>query len=120
MMLLGHKRVSIEYFANNWKELTSYCSSRKTWPMAIAEADQLLDKALKRKNYHGKTTGERLVSAQHELSLNEEVWFSHKFTKKIIEEDIDVRKLKKRDIMRVLTGYRTALRDLGVLEKPHD
>lgn len=114
------KPMRVDYFTKSWAELTSYCSSRKTWPMAIAEADRLLAKALKKKNYKGKTTGERLVSAQHDLSLNEEVWFSHKFTQKILEDDVDVRKLKKKDILRVLAGFRAALRDLGALKKPDD
>ncbi len=121
MKLLRRKKtVKVAYFTKCWQELTSYCASRKTWPMAIAEADRLLDKALKQKKYKGKTTGERLVSAQHDLTLNEEVWFSHKFTQKLMEDDIDVRKLKKNDILRVLAGFRAALRDLGALEKPDD
>jgi hypothetical protein len=119
-MSLFKRRGNADYFNSSWKELTSYCSTRKTWPMAIAEADRLLGKALKRRNYKGKTIGERLVAAQHDLTLNEEVWFSHKFTQKIIEDDVDVRTLKKKDMVRVLAGYRAALRDLGFLEKPHD
>ncbi len=120
MRLIRGRGVKVDYFTNSWKELTTYCSSRKTWPMAIAEADRLLDKALKKKNYKGKTTGERLVAAQHELTLNEEVWFSHKYTQKIVEENTDVRTLKKKDIIRALAGFRTALRDLGALEAPND
>ncbi|HET8991877.1 MAG TPA: hypothetical protein VFN31_02480 [Candidatus Saccharimonadales bacterium] len=119
-LLKRRKKMKVDYFTKSWIELTSYCSKRKTWPMAIAEADRLLDKALKKKNYKGKTTGERLVSAQHDLTLNEEVWFSHKFTQKILEEDVDVRTLKKKDMLRVLAGFRAALRDLGALEKPDD
>lgn len=119
MKLLRRRRsLKVEYFTRNWQELTGYCSTRKTWPMAIAEADRLLDKALKRRNYKGKTTGERLVAAQHDLSLNEEIWFSHKFTQKILEENMDVRKLKKADMLRALAGFREALRDLGALERP--
>lgn len=114
------RRREIDYYSKSWKELTSFCSTRKTWPVAITEADRLLGKALKKRKYKGKTIGERLVSAQHDLTLNEEVWFSHKFTQKILEENVDVRTLKKKDMLRVLAGYRAALRDLGVLEKPHD
>lgn len=121
MRLLGLRHhVKVDKFTENWHSLTGYCSSRKTWPTAIAKADQLLDKALRDRNYKGKTTGERLVSAQHEITLNDAVWFSHKFTKKILEDGIDVRTLKKKDVVRVLAGFRSALRDLGALEKPHD
>lgn len=114
------KAIKVETFTKSWQELTSYCSTRKTWPMALTEADRLLDKALKKKNYKGKTTGERLVDAQHEITLNEEVWFSHKFAQKILEDGVDVRTLKKKDMLRVLAGFRAALRDLGALEKPDD
>jgi hypothetical protein len=120
MRLLRKKAMKVSSFTKSWQELTSYCGTRKTWPIAIAEADRLLDRALKKKNYKGKTTGERLVSAQHDLTLNEEVWFSHKFTQKILDDDVDVRTLKKKDIVRVLAGFRAALRDLGALEKPDD
>jgi hypothetical protein len=88
--------------------------------MAVVEADRLLDKVLKKKKYKGKTYGERLVSAQHELTLNEEVWFSHKFAQKLIEDNPDVRTLKKKDIIRALAGFRAALRDLGALSTKQD
>lgn len=97
-----------------WKELQKHCATRKTWPQAIIEADKLLDEALKQRHYKGKTTGERLVAAQHELSANEDVWFSHKYCDEIAEED--VRRLKKQDIIDALSGFRQALRDLGALD----
>ena len=69
------RRKSQKYFTKNWQDLTIYCKARKTWPVAITEADRLLNIALKQKKYKGKTLGERLVSAQHDLRLNEEIWF---------------------------------------------
>lgn len=108
------KTLSIESFTAEWKALQKHCSGRKTWPLAITEADKLLDKALKQKRYKGKTTGERLVAAQHELTGNGLVWFSHKFSNRVL--DIDVRKLKKKDVADALAGFRQALRDLGALE----
>jgi hypothetical protein len=120
MIRLYRRKPKVAYFTESWQDLQGYCSSRKTWPKAITEADKLLDKALKQRNFKGKTTGERLVSAQKQLSFNEAVWFSHKFSKKIIEDQIDVRKLKKKDVVMALAGFREALRDLGVLEKNND
>lgn len=108
------KRLNVEKFTTHWKELQKNCATRKTWPLAISEADALLDKALKQRRFKGKTAGERLVSAQHDLSSNDTVWFSHKFCQKI--KDIDVRKMKKSDVMGALAGFRQALRDLGALE----
>lgn len=104
-----------ENFSQDWLDLQQFCRTRKTWPQAIKEADQLLEKALKAKGYKGKTTGERLVAAQHELSANDTVWFAHKYSKRIDNED--VRKLKKQEVLMALNGFREALRDLGALER---
>lgn len=102
-------------FVERWQNLQSHCASRKTWPQAIAEADELLAEALKRAGYKGKNTGERLVAAQHDLSSNETVWLGHKLCKRLAQEEIDVRKLKKKDVLDSLAGFRQALRDLGAL-----
>jgi hypothetical protein len=101
-------------FTQRWKNLQHNCANRKTWPQAIIDADNLLDDALKKAHYKGKTTGERLVSAQHTLTSNDTVWFGHKLRKTILEQD--VRKIKKADVLEALAGFRQALRDLGALE----
>ena len=119
MRILRHK-LKQSYFDKQWQQLQSQCSSRKTWPVAITQADELLDKALKRRGFKGKSTGERLVSAQRELNFNEAVWYSHKYKNKLEEVKLDVRKLKKKDVAIVLAGFREALRDLGALAKHHD
>jgi len=101
-------------FTERWLALQSHCAARKNWPLAIIEADALLCEALKKSRYKGKTTGERLVAAQHVLSSNDTIWFGHKLSTRINDED--VRKLKKSDVFEALTGFRQALRDLGALE----
>ncbi|HWB39392.1 MAG TPA: hypothetical protein VG604_04130 [Candidatus Saccharimonadales bacterium] len=111
----GKKTLKADSFIGDWHDLQQFCRTRKTWPDAIKAGDALLEKALKSKGYKGKTTGERLVAAQHELTENETVWFAHKFASKI--DDEDVRKLKKNDVLKALSGFREALRDLGALER---
>src|SRR5665213_2296503 len=91
------KKLKHDRFTERWKALQRLCVSRKTWPQAIIEADNLLDEALKKAHFKGKTTGERLVSAQHTLTSNDTVWFGHKLRKTIASED--VRKLKKNDAL---------------------
>jgi hypothetical protein len=108
-------QLNVEAFTEQWQMLQKMCANRKTWPQAIIEADDLLDAALRKRRYKGKTTGERLVAAQHDLSGNDTVWFSHKYRKQM--DDIDVRTLKKKDVAAALTGFRQALRDLGALER---
>lgn len=108
------RKLNVAKFTERWKGLQRHCATRKTWPKAIIEADNLLDDALKKARFKGKTTGERLVSAQHTLTSNDTVWFGHKLRKSIVNQD--VRKLKKTDVLEALSGFRQALRDLGALE----
>lgn len=112
-MRIFKRKKKPEHYVKQWKELQKLCASRKTWPKALLEAESLLNEALKGKRFKGKTFGERLVAAQRELSDNEAVWFSHKLCGRVQSED--VRKLKKQDIINGLSGFRQALRDLGVL-----
>lgn len=109
------RKISVKRYTERWQALQKHCASRKTWPQAIVEADKLLDDALKGARFKGKTTGERLVAAQRTLSNNEGVWLGHKLRNRIVQEDVDVRKLKKQDVLEALNGFRQALRDLGAL-----
>lgn len=119
-MKLLHRRLRKTRFSKQWQELQTLCGSRKTWPEAVSKADKLLDKALKKRGFKGKTMGEKLVAAQKELNFNEAVWFSHKFSNKLNDGKVDVRKLKKKDVALALAGFREALRDLGALESRND
>jgi len=118
MRLLPFRRrrsMNVKHYTEQWKELQKLCASRKTWPQAIIEADDLVAHALKRAGYKGKNTGERLVSAQHDLTANDMIWLGHKLRNRLAQEDVDVRKLKKKDVLDALGGFRQALRDLGAL-----
>jgi hypothetical protein len=108
------RKLNVKDYTERWLALQRNCATRKTWPDALTEADILLDRALKQRRFKGKTLGERLVAAQHDLTSNDTVWFSHKFCNQMV--DMDVRKLKKEDVARALAGVRQALRDLGALE----
>jgi hypothetical protein len=108
------RHLNTVYFTDRWRDLQQYCKTRKTWPQAVIAADNLVDEALRRRLFKGKTMGERLVAAQHVLTANEAVWFGHKLRSKL--PDQDVRKLKKQDILEALAGFRQALKDLGALQ----
>lgn len=116
--LATHKRrkpLNVEYFGEKWKEAQKLCASKETWPLAVINADKILDEALKKSGYRGKTMGERLVAAQRNLNDNDSVWYGHKLRNKLVHES-DV-KLKEVDVRDALTGIRQALRDLGALKK---
>jgi hypothetical protein len=108
------RKLNIENYQKRWHEAQAFCARQDTWPLAIINADKLLDDALKRLRYKGKTMGERLVAAQHEIGDNDAVWFGHKLRNKLVHEDL--KKLKKKDVMEALLGFREALKDLGALK----
>jgi hypothetical protein len=93
--------------------LQKFCASKETWPLAIITADKLLDEALKKRGQKGKSMGERLVSAQRDLTDNDKVWYAHNLAKKLM--DNSGTRLRQAEVKRSLLGVRQALRDLGVL-----
>lgn len=114
------RRLKETYFVNKWKELQVFCKQKDTWSQALIEADRLLDEALKKRRFKGKSMGERLVDAQRKLSNNDGVWYGHNLCKKAID-DANL-KLKEADVKQALVGIRQALKDLGAFEngKPTD
>ena len=107
------RKLNPQDFLAKWKSLQALCREKITWPEALSEADMLLDKALKKRKYKGKSMGERLVSAQRIFTNNDAVWFAHNMCKKVLA-DPDVR-IREDDIKAALIGFRQALRDLGAL-----
>ncbi len=107
------KRLNQKYFVKEWRYLQAMCASKDTWPLAIINADKLLDNALKKRRFSGKTMGERLVSAQRKISNNDAVWFAHKLRNRLVhEQDVN---LREKDVKDALVGIRQALKDLGAL-----
>lgn len=108
------RTLNVEYFQMRWKELQKLCSDKKTWPLAVIDADKLLDEALKQNKIKGKTMGDRLVAVQRSLSNNDSVWYAHKLRNKLVHEDY--RGLKEQEVKDALVGFRQALKDLGALK----
>ena len=107
------KRLKPDHFTHKWSALQKRCSDKKEWSIALREADDLLDVALKKKRVKGRSMGERLVEAQNMFTDNDAVWYAHKLRKKIdTEADLT---LKKEEVQRALLAFRTALRDVGML-----
>lgn len=101
-------------FEADWQEVQRLCNKEDTWPLAVINGDKLVDEALKRHRFKGKTMGERLVKAQRHLSDNDGMWFGHKLRNKLVHEDFS--KLNKKAVLKALKGFRQALRDLGALK----
>jgi len=107
------KELNKPHYKKKWKELQTNCRSKKTWPMAVIEADALLDEVLKKKHFKGKTMGERLVSAQRSLTNNDGVWYGHKLRNQLVHEtDFP---LREKEVKHALIGFGQALKDLEAL-----
>jgi hypothetical protein len=107
------KALNQAYYQDQWQTLQKLCKDKSTWPLAVIDADKLLDDALKRRKYKGKTMGERLVSAQRDIKDNDGVWFGHKLRNRLVHEN-NV-KLTETDVKQALLGIRSGLKDLGAL-----
>jgi len=107
------RKLNQAYYQERWQKLQGQLKDKSTWALAVIDADKLLDDALKRSKYRGKTMGERLVAAQHAIKDNDDVWFGHKLRNRLVHES-DV-KLHERDVKDALLGIRAALKDLGAL-----
>ncbi|MBC7707908.1 hypothetical protein H7Y63_01660 [Polaromonas sp.] len=114
VMKFRPRKINTGYCAERWQTIQKHCADKKEWHMAIANADRLLDDVLKRRHYKGKTTGERLVSAQHDFTNNESLWFGHKLYNRIHDDGLV--KISKQDTLEALGGFRQALKDLGALQ----
>jgi hypothetical protein len=108
------RKLKVEHFEVRWKALQKLCSDKSTWPLAVIDADKLLDDALKKLKYKGKTMGERLVAAQRDMTDNDSVWYAHKLRNKLVHEDVAT--IKEVAVKDALKGVRQALRDLGALK----
>jgi hypothetical protein len=107
------RKINTDRFQEKWRDMQIQLADKSSWKQAVVDADKLLDEALKKKRFPGKTMGERLTKAQRILSDNENVWYGHKLRNKLETEP--EMKLKEADVKQALLGIRQALKDLGAL-----
>jgi hypothetical protein len=108
------KRLKHDKFYEKWKSIQKQCADKENWRQVIIEADDLLDKALKKKKIKGSSMGERMVAAQNLFVNNDSVWFGHKLRTKI-EADPE-RKITQDETKKALLGIGQGLKDLGALK----
>lgn len=107
------RKLNHDYFQKQWLELLARVKTPEGMLLAIVDADKLLDEALKKRGFRGKTMGGRLVAAQRSLSNNDSAWYAHKLRNRIVHES-SIR-LKKREAQSALAGFKQGLIDLGAL-----
>lgn len=113
IVIWRRRKLNNQVISERWKAIQRLCANKEEWPAAVIGADKLLDDVLKKRKMKGKTTGERLVAAQHIITNNEAVWFGHKLRNKIINNDI--KKINKKETIEALSGFHKAMKDLGAL-----
>lgn len=107
------RRLNQQYYQKKWLEILVRVKTYDGMILAVIDADKLLDEALRKRSYKGKSMGERLVAAQHEISDNDAVWYAHKLRNRLVHES-SVR-LRKNEAKNALAGFREGLKDLGAL-----
>lgn len=111
---LGHQKLNRSKYEKRWRGIGRHLKEESTWHLALIEADNLLDTALKRRGFKGNSMGERLMNARQEFSDNDNVWAAHKLRDRLVHEQ-DV-KLDEKTIKTALRAERQALKDLGALQ----
>jgi len=114
ILLNKRRKLDNKSYKARWKSITKLLAHKTEWKKAIISADNMLDEILKKKHYKGKTMGERMVSAQHDITNNDMLWFSHKMKNKIISDKTE---LSKTEVKKSLLGFWQALKDLGAFDK---
>ena len=102
-----------DFYREKWAEIESKSSSEPGWISSIVEADKLLDHALKKLDYKGKTMGERMVSASRAFTDTDRTWGAHKLRNKVVHETSI--NLKQKHVDSAMVAFRKSLKDLGAL-----
>lgn len=121
LLMLGvfmflHRRMSTlnrEFYQKRWELIEELSQHESGWVQAIIEADKLLDDALKKSGYKGKTMGERLASASRAFSNKDKTWAAHKLRNKVVHETSV--KLRPNHVTGSLKAFKKSLKDLGAL-----
>lgn len=106
-------KLNKEFYQERWQEVMKLAQSESGWVQALIEADKLLDDALKKSGYRGKTMGERLVSASRAFSNKDSTWAAHKLRNRVVHETTV--KLRANHIHGAIKAFGRSLKDLGAL-----
>ena len=105
---------SAQQFTQYWKEIQTKAATSQTRDLAIAEADKLLDAALKEIGIPGNTMGDRLKASQGLFpdQLYNQVWEAHKLRNRLAHEM--GAEVSAQELSTALSAFQWALRTLGV------
>lgn len=116
VITIAHRRkagLNKEFYQERWAEVLELAKNEGGWVQALIEADKLLDDALKKSGYKGKTMGERLVSASRTFSNKDSTWAAHKLRNRVVHETSV--KLRSKHVHGAIKAFGKSLKDLGAL-----
>lgn len=88
-------------------------NDRRSYGLAILEADKLFDRALTEMGTSGKTMGERLKKLEHKLPQINRIWYAHKLRNQLAHESgFEVSYEQARQALGI---FRQALKDIGAI-----
>lgn len=107
----------VEEYQVAWLKIENSLSreNKASYPLAIINADKLLDKAMHEMGTPGKNMGERLkrLGSSGKFSQLNSVWYAHKLRNQLAHEanfTVDYNQAKH-----ALSTYKQALKDLGAI-----
>lgn len=84
-----------------------------SYPLAVLNADKLLDQALRDRHFKGATMGERMKAAHASWKNANHVWGAHKVRNQLAHEaDAEI---TYEIAIRALAAFKQALKDLGAI-----
>lgn len=109
------KHLDKDKFRSDWLKIEQQVDkdNQPSYHLAILNADNLLDKALKLRGFSGATMGERMKAAKDVWNSANNVWTAHKIRNQIAHET-DVR-ISYDATRSALKSYRQALKDVGAI-----
>ena len=102
-----------QVYRQDWRALAKYIKNQDSLPLAVIEADKLLDRALKDSRFKGETMANRLVIAGSKFSDRDRVWAAHKLRNQLVHESSA--QLTLAQTKTALKAFERALKDLGAL-----
>ncbi len=112
--LIYRQNLQKKRLIKRWNSLMKLVSKKNKWSQFAVEADKLIIDTLKFKHFKGHSAGEKIVSAQHKFSNNDDVWFCHKLATQILD---DKTLLEDKDtVLRLIHSCRQSLIDLELLK----
>jgi len=101
----------------NWDQVENYVNEKGKGgaAMAVIETEKIFDEVLKKRNFPGKTTNQRVRAAKHVFSNYEALQLARDVYKKLaLEVNAEI---KVSDLKEILSSYHEAIRDLTKIEE---